>query len=161
MVRKNSRKRANARTPRAIRCGYVDTRDGQLHYREAAGTAPAIVFLHQTASSSSSFQRVMQRLRLPNRLVALDTPGFGSSFAPRGWPKMADYARWTIEALDALGVKRFHVFGQHTGANLAGELALRHPARVEVIRVTPAFQDAAQHDRETPTATPQPARQGV
>ena len=148
MVRKNSRKRANARTPRAIRCGYVDTRDGQLHYREAAGTAPAIVFLHQTASSSSSFQRVMQRLRLPNRLVALDTPGFGSSFAPRGWPKMADYARWTIEALDALGVKRFHVFGQHTGANLAGELALRHPARVRSVSMLGPVPMSAAERRE-------------
>ena len=77
----------SAPSARRVRCGYVDTADGQLHYREVAGVEPAIVFLHQTASASSSFQSVMQRLRLPNRLLALDTPGFGSSFAPRGWPR--------------------------------------------------------------------------
>lgn len=145
MAKSTPKARKGARTLRAIRCGYVDTRDGQLHYREVAGTAPAIVFLHQTASSSSSFQSVMQRLRLPNRLIALDTPGFGSSFAPRGWPRMADYARWTLEALDALRVRRFHVFGQHTGANLAGELALRHPSRVRsVMMLGPVPMSAAE-----------------
>jgi pimeloyl-ACP methyl ester carboxylesterase len=143
-----SNRRVKSRRAQEIRCGYVDTRDGQLHYREIAGTAPAIVFLHQTASSSSSFQRVMQRLRLPNRLIALDTPGFGSSFAPRGWPSMAEYARWTVEALDALRVRRFHVFGQHTGANLAGELAVRHPARVCSVMMLGPVPMAAPERRE-------------
>ena len=133
---------------RAVRCGYVDVPDGQIHYREVAGRAPAIVFLHQTASASSSFQRVMERLRLPNRLVALDTPGFGSSFAPRGWPRMSDYARWAIEALDALRVRHFHVFGQHTGANLAGELALRHPARVRSVAMLGPVPMSAAERRE-------------
>lgn len=148
MKNAGSKSRATARRGRDIRCGYVDTRDGQLHYREVAGTAPAIVFLHQTASSSGSFQPLMQRLRLPNRLVALDTPGFGSSFAPRGWPSMADYARWTIEALDALGVRRFHVFGQHTGANIAGELAVRHPARVASVGMLGPVPMSAAERRE-------------
>lgn len=145
---RRSKVRAPARGGRVIRSGYVDTRDGQLHYREVAGRAPAILFLHQTASSSGSFLRVMQRLRLPNRLIALDTPGFGSSFAPRGWPSMADYARWTIEALDGLGVRRFHVFGQHTGANIAGELGLRHPARVASVGMLGPVPMSAAERRE-------------
>lgn len=137
-----------ARRGRDVRCGYVDVDGGQLHYREVAGLAPAIVFLHQTASASSSFERVMQRLRLPNRLIALDTPGFGGSFAPRGWPSVADYAHWTIEALDALRVGRFHVFGQHTGANIAGELAVRHPRRVRSVTMLGPVPMSAAERRE-------------
>lgn len=148
----------NVPSRRALRCGYVDTPDGQIHYREVAGTAPAIVFLHQTASSSSSFRRVMERLRLPNRLVALDTPGFGSSFAPRGWPPMADYARWTIEALDALRVRRFHVFGQHTGANVAGELAVRHPDRVRSVTLLGPVPMSAAERREFRKLLSEPIR---
>lgn len=133
---------------KAIRRGYVDVREGQLHYREVAGSAPAIVFLHQTASASSSFERVMQQLRLPNRLVALDTPGFGASFAPRGWPSMADYARWVVEALDRLRIRRFHVVGQHTGANLAGELAVRHADRVRSVTMLGPVPMTAAERRE-------------
>jgi pimeloyl-ACP methyl ester carboxylesterase len=87
----------------------------------------------------------MECLRLPNRLIALDTPGFGASFAPRGWPSMALYARWVIDALDALRVRRFHVFGQHTGANVAGELAVRNPSRVcSVAMLGPVPMSAAE-----------------
>jgi pimeloyl-ACP methyl ester carboxylesterase len=63
------------RSTRAIERMYVNLPSGQMHLREAAGTSPAIVFLHQTASASSSFDAVMQRIRLPNRLIAIDTPG--------------------------------------------------------------------------------------
>jgi pimeloyl-ACP methyl ester carboxylesterase len=149
---------ARAGRGRDVRCGYVDVDGGQLHYREVAGSAPAIVFLHQTASASSSFQRVMQRLRLPNRLIALDTPGFGGSFAPRGWPSMTDYARWAIEALDALRVGRFHVFGQHTGANIAGELAVRHAARVRSVTMLGPVPMSAAERREFRKLLAEPIR---
>ena len=112
-----------------VTCGYANTPAGQIHFREVVGRAPAIVFLHQTASSSASFQRVMQRLRLPNRLIAIDTPGFGGSFDPSGSPTLARYAAHVLAALDALKVRRFHLFGQHTGANIAAVIARDHPAR--------------------------------
>ena len=119
--------------------GYADTKAGQIHYREVAGRAPAIVFLHQTASSSASFQVVMERLKLPNRLIAIDTPGFGASFDPPGSPTLARYADYMLAALDELHVKRFHVFGQHTGANIAAAMALRAPARIcSVMMLGPA-----------------------
>ena len=113
----------------AVARGYADTKDGQIHFREVAGRAPAIVFLHQTASSSASFQFLLERLKLPNRLIAIDTPGFGGSFDPPGSPTLARYAAHVLAALDTLNVPRFHLFGQHTGANIAAVIARRHPAR--------------------------------
>lgn len=130
---------------KVVRCGYADTGAGQIHYREVAGRAPAIVFLHQTASSSASFQLVLERLKLPNRLIAVDTPGFGGSFDPKGWPTLARYASWMLEALDALNLRQFHLFGHHTGANVAAAIALRVPQRVcSVMMLGPAQLSASE-----------------
>jgi pimeloyl-ACP methyl ester carboxylesterase len=110
---------------------YVNLPEGQMHYRERPGAAPAIVFLHQTASSSGSFQTVMDLLKLPNRLIGIDTPGFGGSFDPKGWPSIAYYAEKMVAVLDKLKVKQFHLFGHHTGTNLSIEIARTHPRRVK------------------------------
>ncbi len=124
-----------ARVPsmRTITKSYVDLAEGQMHVLSTSGVAPAIVFLHQTASSGGSFARVMERLRLPNRLIAVDTPGFGSSFDPSGWPSMAEYAAYIVTTLDRLKVRQFHLFGHHTGSSLAAEIAWRHPQRVQSV----------------------------
>jgi len=125
---------------RRLRKGYLDLSDGQLHCHHVAGQEPAIVFLHQTASAAGTYDALLAELRLPNRLVAMDTPGFGGSFDPPGNPTMEDYARWILEGLDALGIDAFHLFGHHTGANLAIEIALRHPDRARSVMLAgPAF----------------------
>lgn len=118
---------------RKIVKSYVDLPVGQIHVLSVKGSAPPIVFLHQTACSADSFVDVMAHLRLPNHLIALDTPGFGASFRPAGWPSMAKYAGWTVAALDKLKVKQFHLFGHHTGSSLAAEIATRHPKRVRSV----------------------------
>ena len=115
---------------RNVRKRYVDLADGQIHVWERSGLSPAIVFLHQTASSGSSFAEVMAKINVPNRLIAIDTPGFGGSFDPKGWPSMAKYAAWAMATLDRMKVRRFHLFGHHTGASLATEIAWQYPKRV-------------------------------
>jgi pimeloyl-ACP methyl ester carboxylesterase len=113
-----------------IRRQYAGTRYGQIHVRQRAGEEPAIVFLHQTALSSRCYEPLLRQAALPQRLIALDLPGFGLSFRPEGWPSMAQYACWVLEALDALGVCTMHLFGHHTGAALATEIAHLQPDRV-------------------------------
>lgn len=71
----------------------------------------------------------MARWTAPHPLFALDTPGFGGSFDPPEPPSMADYARWVAEAADALGLRRVHLVGHHTGAGIALQLAVDSPAR--------------------------------
>lgn len=134
-----------ARRANTVHLGYADTDAGQVHYREVAGRSPAIVFLHQTASSSASFQLVLERLKLPNRLIAIDTPGFGGSFDPPGYPTLARYSACLLDALDRLKVRNFHLFGQHTGANIAAAMALQVPARVcSVMMLGPALLSLAE-----------------
>ena len=132
-----------------IRKGYVDTADGQLHYRCVDGGAePPIVFFHQTASSSLMFEKVMRLLAGDHRLVALDTPGFGQSFRPPVVPTTGYYVKTLLEALTNLGIDEFHAFGHHTGAALACELAATVPERIKTLAmVGPVQLDA--HERAT------------
>jgi pimeloyl-ACP methyl ester carboxylesterase len=115
-----------------MRRGYADTATGQLHYRERPGDGPAIVFLHQTPSSSLMWERVMAAYPAGRRLLALDTPGFGLSDRPDALPEdgITHYARAILEALDDLGADRFDVVGIHTGAVIATEIGARAPDRV-------------------------------
>ncbi|HYW92173.1 MAG TPA: alpha/beta hydrolase [Gammaproteobacteria bacterium] len=113
-----------------IRKGYVDTRDGQVHYRVCPGAGPALVFLHKTASSSAMWEQVMRALSGRYHMVALDTPGFGGSFDPVDVPDVGYYCEVFTQALDGLGLERFHLCGHHTGASAAVQMAAQAPARV-------------------------------
>jgi pimeloyl-ACP methyl ester carboxylesterase len=63
-------------------------------------------------------------------IVALDTPGFGQSFFPPDPPTSRYYVLVLAEALQNLGVERFHIFGHHSGAQLGAEMAAVMPERV-------------------------------
>jgi pimeloyl-ACP methyl ester carboxylesterase len=117
-----------------LRKAYADCTGGQIHYRHVGGPATGgdtpLVFFQQTASSSAMYEQVMAGLAGTRPMFAFDTPGFGGSFDPQTQPTMVQYADWLLEAIDAIGLERFHVFGHHTGACIAVELGARHAARV-------------------------------
>ncbi|MCS6946630.1 MAG: alpha/beta hydrolase [Steroidobacteraceae bacterium] len=111
--------------------GYASISAGQIHYRRLHGPGDPIVCLHQTASSSAMWVKFMERLNGERHLVAFDTPGFGGSFDPPGVPaSMETYADWIVEAIDFLGISRFHIMSHHTGACIGVEIAHKHPERV-------------------------------
>lgn len=129
--------------------GYVDTRDGQVHYRSCDGTsALPLVFLHQTASSSLMYEKLMHELQGEYRMFALDTPGFGQSFFPPSPPTIGYYIATFLEALHKLGIQDFHLFGHHTGASIACEMAVTAPTRVRsLMMVGPVYMDAAERQK--------------
>lgn len=110
-----------------IRKGYVDIPAGQVHYRMRAGEGAPIVCFHQTASSSQMYDAFMRAYPGPNPIYALDTPGFGGSYDPEGQPSMGQYADRLAEAMQALRLWDAHLFGHHTGASIAVEIAVRYP----------------------------------
>ncbi|MBK8783748.1 MAG: hypothetical protein IPO22_18520 [Anaerolineales bacterium] len=66
-----------------IRKGYVDTPNGQVHFRQLKKVdGVPLVLLHQTASSGMMFEPLMTLLSDSFHTLALDTPGFGASFLP-------------------------------------------------------------------------------
>ncbi len=113
-----------------IKKGYVDTTDGQIHYRaQKEGSGPPLILFHMTASTSESYESLMAELAGKVPTIAIDTPGYGESFKPTAEPSMAYIGRVVLEALDGLQVQQFHTFGHHTGASIALELACSAPDR--------------------------------
>jgi pimeloyl-ACP methyl ester carboxylesterase len=111
--------------------GYSNIAAGQVHYRRQEGPGIPVICLHQTASSGAMWVKVMQQMQGERAFIAFDTPGFGGSFDPPETPaSMGVYAEWLAEAIDALGVGRFHLLSHHTGACIAAELTARYAQRV-------------------------------
>jgi pimeloyl-ACP methyl ester carboxylesterase len=115
-----------------VKRGFVDIPDGQIHYRELRDQpGRVVVMLHSNPGSSAMLMPMIERFGAFRPVIAPDTPGFGdSSPSPKEWPQITDYATAVIAALDALGVERFDLYGNHTGANIAVEIALARPDRV-------------------------------
>lgn len=111
-----------------IRKGYVDTRWGQVHYRQTPlRDGLPLVLLHQTASSSVMFEALMDELGSGYGCLAPDTPGFGGSFQNEGSPTVKFWSDSLYEALIGIGIKECWLFGHHTGASIAVQLEHDHP----------------------------------
>ncbi|MSO65809.1 MAG: alpha/beta fold hydrolase [Alphaproteobacteria bacterium] len=90
-----------------------------------------MVMLHQSPLSSADLVATMEPLATDFTCLAFDTAGYGHSDPlPHNHPTIADYARSVADALSALGVHRFGLFGNHTGSCIAAELAHLFPERV-------------------------------
>ncbi len=112
-----------------IRRHYVTAKgERQVHYRRA-GSGPAFVLLHESPLSSQSLERLIEALSSRFTVIALDTPGYGNSDELVGFeqPEIVDFARAAGDTLDALDVKSCAVYGAHTGAAIALELAVARP----------------------------------
>lgn len=123
-----------------IRKSYVDVSGGQIHYRYSEGqreklSAP-IVFIHQTASSSVMYEKMMEFLPRDRHLYAFDTPGFGQSYIPDNALSISEYAEVLNEAIHQLGIKKYHLFGHHTGASFAIEMAALASGRVKSVMLS-------------------------
>jgi pimeloyl-ACP methyl ester carboxylesterase len=123
-----------------MRRHYMDYEGGQLHYREARPAAAValrtpVVCLHQTPTSSLEFEPLMRELAADRVVVALDTPGYGESDGPAGPQSIDSYAATLADAMQRLGfgggaLGRPVVFGYHTGAVMAAQVALARPELV-------------------------------
>ena len=114
---------------------FVRIGERNVHLRHA-GTGPALVLLHQSPQNSRMWLDMIGRFADSYTVIAPDTPGFGYSDAlDVAEPSIADLASATVAVLDALGVKRFAVFGMHTGGLVAAQVAAAYPDRVSALVV--------------------------
>jgi pimeloyl-ACP methyl ester carboxylesterase len=117
--------------------GYVPVSFGQMHYRFAGTTSkPVVVLLHQTPSSSAMFEQLMRLLATEFRLLAPDIPGMGMSDALPGEASISGFADAMLEFFDELGLDHCYLFGHHTGASIAAEIASKRPQVVTAIAMS-------------------------
>ncbi|MBB5213663.1 alpha/beta fold hydrolase [Parapusillimonas granuli] len=117
-----------------IRRGFIDIAEGQVHYREAgrrmAGTPP-LLLIHASPGSSLMLEPLLREFGKFRHVIATDTLGNGDSSAPAGDAvTLAALADAHLRALDTLGIGRFDLYGTHTGASIASEIAISQPGRV-------------------------------
>ena len=120
-----------------LRRSYADGPYGQVHVLAGGpedGDSPPLYLLHATAYSSQPFIPLMERLARARRVLAPDTPGYGSSDAPPEMPPFELYADAFVDLVErtaGAGHAPVDVLGYHTGALIATEAAARRP---ELIR---------------------------
>jgi len=111
----------DARLANGLRLRYVE---------RGPANAPAVIMLHGYSDSSFSFSRVMPLLPDNLRVIAVDARGHGESDRPASGYSMDDFARDTIELMDALGIERATIVGHSMGSFIARRVAVLAPERV-------------------------------
>jgi pimeloyl-ACP methyl ester carboxylesterase len=127
-----------------MRRRYLHVGARRVHYLRA-GEGPPAVLIHSSPANAFLLQPEIDYLSRRHTIFTFDTPGFGlSQPLPSQHITVADLADSLAETLDAIAMPPCPVFGTHTGAAIALELAVRHPARVTgvVLDGVPAFTDA-------------------
>lgn len=107
---------------------FVTVGDRQVHYRRA-GSGPSVVLLHESPLSSRVLVPLLDELAANGfTAFALDTPGYGQSDPLElTAPTVADYAAATAAAIAALRIEECVLYGAHTGAQIAVEVARTRP----------------------------------
>lgn len=110
---------------------------GPLFVHRAGSGAP-LVLLHGMGESHVGWRPVIDRLVTEFDVIAVDLPGFGRSPALPDTvpPTAANIAAVVGQALDRLGVDRYHVAGYSLGARVAIHLAATDRVR-SVIAIAP------------------------
>ena len=71
------------------------------------GDQTPIVMLHQTASSSAMWEKVITHIDGAVPTIAFDTPGFGNSFDPEGYLTIGELSEVIVHACNDLGIEAF------------------------------------------------------
>jgi pimeloyl-ACP methyl ester carboxylesterase len=108
-------------------------------YAESCGPveAPALLMLHTAGADARQWHGLMgiEALRSQWQMHAFDLPGHGRSPLPAGRPNWhwklteADYVRWVIQYMDAVGLERVVLMGCSMGAAIALPLLAQYPER--------------------------------
>jgi len=122
--------------PPPIDRGFVRIAEGLIHYRTAGSATdrPPLWMMHAAPASSKSLESQLLPLAATRRVFAPDTLGYGDSAAPTvADPELTDYADAFLRAMDGLGLQQVDLYGFHTGAHIAIEIAIAAPKRVRRI----------------------------
>lgn len=109
--------------------------DGRRCFARAQATGisayPPVVLIHGFGVSSAYFVPTAERLAREFDVYAPDLPGHGRSDSPTYALDIRGLARALIRWLDAMQLDRVVLIGNSMGAQIAAEVAVRHPQRVE------------------------------
>jgi pimeloyl-ACP methyl ester carboxylesterase len=113
-----------------VRRRFFDLGERQIHYRCTQGQDVPIIALHHLPGSARQIEAVLVALE-GKTVVAPDLAGTGDSDPhPGSAPTIADYATDVVQLVRGLSFAQVDLYGSHTGACLAVEIAASVPGLV-------------------------------
>jgi len=111
---------------------YIASRETRIAVWEYAGEEPPLFFCHCAGLCGRTWDPVIRRLGLNNRILAWDARGHGDSGVPSypGAYAWDGFSRDLLDVMDALGLKQdVWAVGHSGGASTIVHAALTDPAR--------------------------------
>lgn len=101
------------------------------------GTGAPVVLMHGVPASSFLYRKVVPGLAARGlRGVAFDLPGLGLADRPDGFDyTWSGLGRWSVAAVDALGLDRVHLVVHDIGGPVGFELAAAMPDRIASLTI--------------------------
>ena len=109
--------------------GYIDTPEGEVHYR-TEGSGDSVILLHKAGLSSDEFTEMLPYIGKKYKAVGIDTLGYGNTNLPAKEPDLNAYVENILHFMDGMKIKKASFVGHLLGASFAVETAVRHPERV-------------------------------
>lgn len=102
-----------------------------------AGTGEAVVCLHGVPASAFLYRKVLPELAARGlRGIAFDFPGMGLAERPARFDySWSGLSAWTLGAIDALGLDRFHLVVHDIGGPIGFDVVRRTPERIRSLTV--------------------------
>jgi pimeloyl-ACP methyl ester carboxylesterase len=102
-----------------------------ISFVDSGGSGDPIVFIHGLSSYMGFWEYQLPHFAEHYRVLALDLPGYGASGRPDAPCSPPWYADVVSDWMFAVGVERATIVGHSMGGQVALEMALRHPERVD------------------------------
>lgn len=107
--------------------------NGVIHYLDE-GQGNPLILLHANPGDSRDFTAVIPALAQHYRVLALDWPGYGSSWVPRPEQMHNDFLISILrEFITALKLPPVTIIGNSMGGHTAARLAIESPERVQCL----------------------------
>ena len=117
---------------RAAQPAATTSRVDGVNYSVTGDSAHTIVLLHGFADNVSTWNRVVPRLAVEHKVIAIDLPGFGATTRQWTRPLLPGYVEVLRDVLDAEGVTGpVSLMGNSMGAVVSLQFAASHPQRAD------------------------------
>ena len=109
----------------------VPVGDITIAYKEVGSGEPLILIMGYSGTMELWDPRVVNQLATQYRVIMFDNRGMGHSTSSDKEYTIRLFADDTAGLMDALGIKKAHVMGFSMGTNIAQELTLDYPEKVD------------------------------
>lgn len=111
--------------------GIVQIQGQTMAYLERSGKGETIVLIHGFTGNKDHWTRFVRYLPEDYRVLAFDMPGHGDNDQSFEKTYAVDYMASTLDqAVDSMGISRFHLAGNSMGGWISTLYAARYPQKV-------------------------------